>query len=138
MKTNLSKHIPHIIQQHTEETAILQNIRATQVIAPHIKLRHLRRLDDRIAAHLDGLSVAGEYGVNVCKAALEDAGAGEIFAAAVRTIEENGTQWLDQLCVITNSVPTVTPGLISAFGWVSAQYLKGIAASFLSSNNLFK
>lgn len=138
MKANLSKYIPHIIQQHAEETAILWNIRKAQVVAPHVKLHHLRRLDDRIAAHLDGLSVAGEYGINVCEAALEDAGAGEIFAATVRAIEESDTKWLNQLCAIASTAPNVTPGLISAFGWVSAQYLKGIVASFLLSNDPFK
>ena len=69
--TSSSKPILSIIQQHAEESAILHNIRSRQVFAPHIKLHHLRRIDDRIAAHLDGLSVAGEYGLKVYEEALE-------------------------------------------------------------------
>lgn len=79
----MQKSIPHIIRQHAEESAILYNIRLHQVAAPHVKLHHLRRIDDRIAAHLDGLAVAGDYGLKVCEEALEDAGAGEVFTASV-------------------------------------------------------
>lgn len=60
MLANLLEPIPHIIQQHAEEAAHLRHMRSNLVSAPHVKLRHLRRLDDRLAAHLDGLAVAGE------------------------------------------------------------------------------
>jgi len=132
------KPIPHIIQQHAEESAILHNIRLLQVVAPHIKLHHLRRIDDRIAAHLDGLAVAGEYGSKVCEAALENAGIGEIFTAAIRAIEEKDEQWLDRLFALTAAVPKVQPGLISAFGWISAQFLQGIGAKLLASTDPLK
>ena len=62
--------IPLVVQQHVEEAAILRNIRAVLVRAPHVKLHHLRRLDDRLAAHLDGLAVAGEFGRRLCESAL--------------------------------------------------------------------
>ena len=138
MITSLKKHIPHIIHQHAEESAILHNIRLRQVVAPHVKLHHLRRIDDRIAAHLDGLAVAGSYGSDVCKAALEDAVAGGVFAAAVCAIEQKGVQWLDELFVLAAAVPEVQAGLISAFGWVSAQYLEGIGVDLLSSQDPLK
>lgn len=133
-----SKHIPHIIQQHAEESAILHNIRLLQVVSPHVKLHHLRRIDDRIAAHLDGLAVAGEYGSRVCEAALEHAGIGEVFVATIRAIEAKDEQWLDKLFALAVAVPEVQPGLISAFGWISAQYLQGIGASLLASSDPFK
>ncbi|MCK7500241.1 MAG: hypothetical protein MZW92_65540 [Comamonadaceae bacterium] len=38
-----------MIQQHAEESAILRNVRSVLVRAPHVKLRHLARLDERIA-----------------------------------------------------------------------------------------
>lgn len=138
MLANSLKPISHIIQQHAEESAILHNIRSLQVVSPHVKLHHLRRIDDRIAAHLDGLAVAGEYGSKVCEAALESVGTGEVFAAAIRAIEEKDEQWLDRLFALAAAVPEVQPGLISAFGWISAQFLKGIAAKLLTSTDPLK
>ena len=138
MQTSFSNPIPHIIQQHAEESAILHNIRLRQVSAPHVKLHHLRRIDDRIAAHIDGLTVAGEYGSKVCEAALESVGIGEVFTAAIRAIEEKDEQWLDKLFALAAAVPEVQPGLISAFGWISAQHLQGIGASLLASSDPFR
>jgi hypothetical protein len=50
-----------VVQQHAEEAAMLRHVRSVLVRAPHIKLLQLRRLDERIAAHLDGLAVAGRW-----------------------------------------------------------------------------
>ncbi|MEQ1778976.1 MAG: TIGR02270 family protein [Nitrosomonas sp.] len=138
MQTSFLKPIPHIIHQHAEESAILHNIRSRQVFAPHIKLHHLRRIDERIAAHLDGLAVAGDYGLKICEEALEDAGVGEVFAATVRAIEANDENRLDKLFALSNAVPKLQPGLTSAFNWVSAQFLKGVGAKLLNSNDSLK
>lgn len=54
----------------------------------HYDLNDLARLDDRVAARLDSIAVADEYGVDVVHAALENAGNGVVFAAVVRAIEE--------------------------------------------------
>ena len=138
MLANTLKPLPQIVQQHAEESAILHNIRSIQAVAPHVKLHHLRRIDDRIAAHLDGLAVAGEYGSRVCEAALESVGAGEVFAAAIRAIEEKDEQWLVKLFALATAIPEVQPGLISAFGWISAQHLQGIGVSLLASPDSLK
>jgi uncharacterized protein (TIGR02270 family) len=138
MLASLLKPIPHIIQQHAEEAAHLRLVRSVLLSAPHVKLHHLRRLDDRLAAHLDGLAVAGEYGSNVCETALESPGAGEVFAATVRAIEEKDERRLDKLFALVAAVPPAQPGLISAFGWVSAQHLQGTGARFLTSPEPFK
>ncbi len=138
MLANVLKPIPHIIQQHAEEAAHLRHMRSNLVSAPHVKLRHLRRFDDRLAAHLDGLAVAGEYGSNVCEAALESPGVGEVFAAAVRAIMEKDERRLDKLFALTGAVPKAQPALISAFGWVSAPYLEGTVATLLASMEPFR
>ena len=138
MQTSFPSPIPHIIQQHAEESAILHNIRLHQVVAPHVKLHHLRRIDDRIAAHFDGLAVAGNYGLKVCEEALESAGTGEVFTATVRAIEENDEIHLDKLFALGGTVTKVQPGLRSAFSWVSAQFLKGVGAKLLASDNPLK
>jgi uncharacterized protein (TIGR02270 family) len=130
--------IPVVVAQHAEETAILRGVRSVVVRAPHVKLHQLRRLDDRIAAHLDGLAVAGELGWKLCEAALENPGAGEVFAAAVRAIEEKRSAGLDALLALAEAVPASQHGLISAFGWVSAQFLQGTIRDLIGSPSAFR
>ena len=130
--------IPLVVQQHVEEAAILRNIRAVLVRAPHVKLHHLGRLDDRLAAHLDGLAVAGEFGRRLCESALANPGVGEVFAATVRAIEDKDSERLDKLLIVAEAVPESQRGLISAFGWISAGRLKGIVSAQLASSDRFR
>lgn len=127
--------IPVVVQQHAEESAMLRHVRSVLVRAPHVKLRHLRRLDDRIAAHLDGLAVAGRYGTQLCMAALEQAGAGEVFALAVRVIDERDDRAMHRLVALAAALPDARRGLLSAFGWVSGSRLQGLVASLLASGD---
>lgn len=125
--------IPVVVQQHAEESALLRHVRSVLVRAPHVRLRHLRRLDDRIAAHLDGLAVAGKYGTALCTAALERAGTGEVFALAVRLVDERDERGLDRLVALAAALPEASRGLLSAFGWLSAGQLRGVVQSLLAS-----
>ena len=127
-----------VVQQHAEESAILRNTRSVLAVAPHVKLHHLRRLDDRIAAHLDGLAAAGDFGWKLCEAALESPGVGEVFAAAVRAIEDENSAGLEKLLALAETVPESRRGLVSAFGWVSAQFLKDTIKNLLASSNAFQ
>lgn len=130
--------IPHIIDQHVEESAFLWHLRHNAVNEPHYDLQDLIKLDGRVAAHLDGIAVAGEYGSRVCESALENPDAGEVFAAAVRAIEEKNNKRLDHLFSLVNAEPKLLPCLLSAFGWVPAPSLQGIVAELLASDDTLK
>jgi uncharacterized protein (TIGR02270 family) len=130
--------IPIVLQQHAEDVAVLRNMRSVLVRAPHLKLDQLRRLDDRLAAHLDGLAVAREFGWIVCEAALERPGAGEVFAAGVRAIEDKNTTGMSKLFALAEAIPDSQRGFISAFGWVSAQSLHGTIKNLLESASAFR
>lgn len=127
-----------VVQQHAEESAILHNIRAVLEDSPHVKLHQLRRLDDRIAAHLDGIAVAGEFGWKLCEAALENPNAGTVFAATERAIEDKNMPALTKLFSLAEGLPEAQSGLISAFGWASAQFLQGTIKSLLAAPNAFQ
>jgi uncharacterized protein (TIGR02270 family) len=79
--------IPDIVSQHVEEVAFLWLLRSNAIRQPHYALKDLAKLDDRVEAHLDGLRVAGEPGWELCKAALANEEAGEVFAASVMAFE---------------------------------------------------
>jgi uncharacterized protein (TIGR02270 family) len=126
-----------IVRQHAEESAALRNARSILTAASYVKLQHLRRHDDRLVAHLDGLAVAGDAGWRFCEAALEDVGVGAAFTAGVRAIEDQNSERLGKLLAIAETSPMARPGLISAFGWVSPQHLQGTTRNQLSSANPF-
>jgi uncharacterized protein (TIGR02270 family) len=122
-----------VVSQHADEAVVLRHQRARLVDSPDVGLLLLRRHDDRIAAHLDGLAVAGEYGANVAMAMLDSPGVAEAFVAGVRAIEDKNAARLDALFRLAESVPQAESGLTSAFGWVSSNHLQGTVSQLLSS-----
>ncbi|SAL14835.1 hypothetical protein AWB74_00401 [Caballeronia arvi] len=127
--------IPPILHQHLEDAACLRNTRTYLVRAPHVKLKHLARLDERIAAHLDGIAVAGRIGAQMSMQALERTGKGELFTAAIGCIEARSEKTLLQLIALAEAVPAARSGLHSAFGWVSASHLQDTVGGLLASDD---
>jgi uncharacterized protein (TIGR02270 family) len=125
--------IPVVLQQHVEDAATLHSTRTTLTRAAQITLRDLRRFDERIAAHLDALTIAGERAWEFCDAALEVPSSGNVFAAAVHAIHETERRRIDSLVALTEAVPESLRGLMSAFGWVESDRLQGLVASLLDS-----
>ena len=123
--------IPVVISQHVEDAAALRSTRTHLVSAPHVKLLQLGRLDERLTAHLDGIAVAGDCGAQLAATALELPGTGEVFVATVGAIQSGNSAGLDKLLSLVEAVPDAQNGLTSAFGWVSAELLKGTATTFL-------
>lgn len=132
------KLISAVVQQYIREAVSLRNIRLSLARAPHVRLNQLRRLDDRLAAHLDGLNVAGEYGSELVVNTLESVRRGEIFTAAVQFIETRDWSALEKTFAFAQVLPGSQAGLISAFGWVSATSLRGITQSLLNSEDPFR
>lgn len=133
MTTAIRAPVPAVVQQHAEDAAMLHNTLSFLVSAPHVKLHQLRMLDDRLAAHLDGLTVAGEFGSILAMAALDRPGRGEAFTATVRAIEDRDVLGLYKLLAIAEAEPDSLAGVMSAFGWVAAASLRGITQSLLES-----
>jgi uncharacterized protein (TIGR02270 family) len=130
--------VPDVVQQHVEEAAILHAIRTALTGTQRVKLHQLRRFDDRLVAHLDGLALAGDQAWSFCDAALESASRGAVFTAAIRAIEERQPKRLDRLYALTEAVPRTRGGLTSAFGWVERDHLKGIVAGLLRAQDPFR
>ncbi|MEO8152575.1 MAG: TIGR02270 family protein [Rhizobacter sp.] len=125
--------IPTIVSQHLEDAAALRSVRAVLIRAPHVKLLHLGRTDERLAAHLDGLSIAGDCGAGLSQVALEVPGVGQLFVAAVLSIERRDAGQIERLLSLLDVVPDAARALASAFGWVSPALLRGLTAPLLAS-----
>lgn len=125
--------VPVVVQQHAEEAAMLRHVRSVLVRAPHVGLLHLARLDARIAAHLDGLAVAGRHGDALLLAALERPAAGELFALAVRALQSRNVRLLDHVLDLADVLPDAARGIASALGWVSSADLQGVVRMLLDA-----
>ena len=132
-----SRTVNHVVVQHAEDAAVLHSIRTSLTTAPHVKLKHLRRFDDRLDAHLDGLAVAGEAAWPFCDAALANPTPGALFACAITAIEAKSAERLNRLYALAEAVPETQRGLTSAFGWVEQERLRGIVSGLLASPNAF-
>jgi len=134
--------LPSVVQQHAEEASSLRATRSYLVTASHIQLDDLARADERLAAHLDGLAVAGDEGLKAVLAAImeemEDPGVGEFFAAAVRLIEDRNVPRLEWLLDLAEALLPGRQGVVSAFGWVSTASQQGITQALLESPCAFR
>ena len=127
-----------VIQQHVDEGAVLADIREGLVTSPHVDLEHLELFDERIAAHLDAMAVAGEAGAAMCTAALASPGRGEMFVAVIRAIEDRNTHRLDKLLALAEAVPDAQAGAAAALGWASPEALRGLIAGMFRSPSTLK
>lgn len=124
-----------VAAQHAEETADLHRVRCVLVRAPHVRLHHLERVDERLAANIDGLAVAGEAATVHCTQALERPDPGRVFAAAVQAIQQRDAAALERLGAVARAEPATARGLVSAFGWAPARQLQGLVQPLLESKD---
>jgi uncharacterized protein (TIGR02270 family) len=125
--------IAELVRHHAEEVAFLYIPRQVLIAAPHVQLFELSRMDERIAAHLDGVAVAGEAGWDICDELLLEPSAGEVFLVAARALNTGEIGRLEALFALLSGEAGLQRGLLSAFGWVQPKYLRGVAAQLLLS-----
>ncbi len=130
--------VASIVQQHTDDAAMLAASRLFLVETSHARLDRLAEFDRRLAAHLAGLGLSGEEGWALCGGALETPSPGSIFAVTVRALEERDNARLSRILALSQSVPQTSTGLLSAFDWVERARLQGIVASLLRERDGFR
>jgi uncharacterized protein (TIGR02270 family) len=135
---NASRVIAPVLDQHVEECAFLHDQRLDLISAPHVALRHLERHDNRLAAHVDGLRVAGDAGWRAAQAGLAREGPSALFGPVLMALEGRRTDRLEQLLALAEAVPDMHPGLFAAFGWISPQFLQGTIKELLASPSAFR
>lgn len=125
--------IPLVLRQHVDDAVSLRQVRSVLLRAPHVQLHRLRRLDDRIAAHLDGVAVAGADGVAMLQSALAAPSAGVVFALAVCALQGRDAALLQRIVQLAATLPEAERGFLSALGWVSSEDLQGTVRALLGS-----
>ena len=131
--------IPDVVEQHAEEAAFLWCLRDAATDEPHYALRHLAALEERIEAHIDGLRVAGEAGLAIAWAQLDQyGGPGELFVVATLSLESRDPISLERALQFAESAPVSRRGLFGALGWVSRDALRGQAVAWLDDTSSFR
>jgi uncharacterized protein (TIGR02270 family) len=123
-----------IVAQHAEEAAFLWTQRDRATEAPNFAPRHLRRLEERVAAHLSGLVVAGAAGSRLAVDQWRrQSGPGETFAAFASMLLAGDTVGADAFLQAAAPTDTARRGLSAALGWcppaVSAPLVRRWAGS---------
>lgn len=129
------KPVPQVIRQHADDSLGLYSMRSALVYAPHVKLSHLGRVDERLAANLDGLLVAGKFGTAACRQDLATAGPPELMVAAVLAIEARDMASLAKLFALAECLPELCADLTAAFSWVSGSSLRGVIRELMACGN---
>src|SRR5439155_10020086 len=131
--------IQEIVEQHAEEAAFLWSLRDRATDQPHFTVHQLAELDERVESHLDGLRVAGEVGLKTASAQLEQyAGPGELFAVGTLALEDRRESLIESVLDFVECAPGSWRGLFGAIGWVSADALRGRAATWLEASAAFR
>lgn len=126
-----------VLEEHGEEASFLWLQRSHAVHAPNYSPQQFADLDERLAAHVDGLRVAGDEGWRLVESALDNESPEDFFPAAVLAIEARDERF-DGLIERAKKAPDAVPGLISALGWVSPQFLRGQVKSLLGDPSPLK
>jgi uncharacterized protein (TIGR02270 family) len=122
-----------VVRQHADECVSLHGTREFFTSAPHIRVPHLEGLDERLVAHFDGLTVAGNQVWACCDALLDEASAGAVFTVAVVALEQQDDVRLERLWELLRNGPATCGGIDAALLWAHRESLKGRVSSLLGS-----
>jgi uncharacterized protein (TIGR02270 family) len=113
--------ILRVLEQHVEQAHWLWLSRDRAVRGPTYALADLVNLDNRIDAHIEGLSLAWEAGRELCREELNDPDAGSIFTAAAGGLLSGDVAWFNEILEIALAGPELARGIVSALAWSNAK-----------------
>lgn len=130
-----------VLWSSMEDACWLLQARRAATRAPHTRLRHVQRIDERLMAHLEVLAVAGTTpagAAGVRQALQSNPGptAGAIFTGAIQCLEAQDRPDLNGLFAVAalqDVSDEAERGLIGAFSWVSAPALQCTIRVLLAS-----
>lgn len=127
--------VEDVIAEHCEEAAFLWLRRSRTASSPRQRLPDLTELDHRLAAHLEGLTLANERGWAICREVLSLSLPGEAFVLTLTAHALNPSE-LDAVVEEGTSDPTVVPGLVSAIGWLPIHQARMVTTRWQSSSSI--
>jgi uncharacterized protein (TIGR02270 family) len=126
--------IAEFVEEHADEAAFLFQIRAAAATAPHYDRARLGELDERIEAHLDGLRVAGEEGVAIATAALDEDEPGTAFTLSVLAAEREDEAAFEPAIAlaIADASRGAARGVVAGLAWAPFAKARSVLAPLLA------
>jgi uncharacterized protein (TIGR02270 family) len=122
-----------VVREHAGEVGFLWLQRCRAVDAPHYRLKHVHQLDQRINAHLSGLTEAGDNGWRLALEELAAANQGNVFAVAYLAIDSGKRARIDHALSLALAEPQFGNALFGALTWVPPANAQPIRAHLASS-----
>ena len=120
-----------VLSQHMTEAMSLEVSRRSLVKAPHASVFDLRRLDERLESHLDGLLTAGPRANRYSDAALATRSKEAAFVAFVIALRRGDFAGIQAINQAVEELRNECAALTSAFEWVGRHRLQGIVRDLL-------
>lgn len=111
------------VEAHVDEAAFLWEHRERAATAPHYRLHHLRPLDERLVAHLDGARLGGAFASRVAAAALEGGEAGAVFVTTHLAFAESDPARMRQMLGLVLAEPAHAAPFVAALAWLPAAHV---------------
>ena len=110
-----------VVALHAEELPFLWATRDRAVGEAHYTLDSLRRLDDRVQAHLEGLRAADTTGWRLARARLENPEPGAIFSLGALAFCGTSRDQAHAALVAADATAGGARGLLSALAWIDRE-----------------
>jgi uncharacterized protein (TIGR02270 family) len=127
----------NIIIEHADEAPFVWSLRDRAIKRPHYTLTSLAQLDERVAAHLAGLRLAGAEGLDACLDKLPTREPGTLFAATVLAVRNWSTPALTQVLTIAETEAAFEREAAAALGWAQKHELQGLVRHLLGEASPF-
>lgn len=127
--------VPVVLSQHAEDAAFHWLLRDAAVRAPHYSLADLAKLDGRLEAHLDGLTIAGDAGWEIVKNELAWEEAGEVFTGLCLAAQGGDPLRTEEVLAVADQSLELARGAISALGWLSHDVALPMLQQLAASEN---
>ncbi len=115
--------LPHVVERQVEDAGFLWIWRTGLAAAPHVRLNRLVTGDERLAAHLDAVRIAGVPAIEAARAELAGGHQGAYFLAAWIAVQNRDIGRLLTLADAAAGQEESAPFLaavVAAIAWVGA------------------
>ena len=129
--------IPALIRRHAEDAAFYWLQHDTSAYSSRLTLTGLDRFTHLLAAHLEGIEVAGDAGWQPSLAALQKwKQTGEAFVCSYAALQNNNSVQLDAVIQEVNARPDeLLRAVISAMAWVARPHVEPVISAWSTGQN---
>jgi uncharacterized protein (TIGR02270 family) len=131
-----AKAFNHIAQQMADNASFLWVLRDRQRREPYVYAEHIKELDGRIQANLDGLLLYGEEAWAIAQANGEFPQGGEAFCLGVLAFSGDDVNKIQYATEFALQNPDTFKGMVSALAWLPGSKVHPWITQFFQSKNL--